>query len=440
MLMNDQIVVSAVFIVVFIGIISEKLDKVLIVMFGALALILTGYIGFEDAIHAIDFNTICLLLGMMLLVEGMREVKIFDWIALELGLITKGDPVKVFLLFGIATAIFSAFLDNVTTVLIMVPLMISLAKGIGLNAKIYILVLVFLSNIGGAATLIGDPPNILIGTQVSSLKFIDFIQYMSIPVIITSILTFWYIKKTKPADIKSRNKDFPWLFLSNLMLEQMKREKAALSIPKSVLVKTSIIFGLVILGFFSHAIFHLEPAVVALAGAIVMLITFHKKIDLHHLVAHVEWPTLLFFAGLFVVVGAMEHAGVLETISQSLVQMTDNLWVLLMIILWASAILSGLVDNIPFVAVMIPILKQLLAQEPYASNPKAALLWWALALGACFGGNATMIGASANVVSVAIAKTRGIHIGFKEFAKEALPVTLISIIVSSFYLTALYLW
>ena len=438
--MNDQLVVLLVFIAVFAGIIAEKLDKVLIVLFGALLLIFTGYIDFHHAILAIDFDTICLLLGMMLLVEALREVKIFDWAALELGIITKGDPVKIFLLFGIATAVFSAFLDNVTTVLIMVPLMISLAKNIGLNAKIYVLALIFLSNIGGAATLIGDPPNILIGTQVDTLKFMDFIQYMTLPVVITSIITFWYMRRTKPEDIKSRSNNFPWLFLSSLALEQMKREKLALKIPRSVFIKACTIFGLVLLGFFSHAIFHLEPAIVAMAGATLMLIAFHKRINLHHLVAHVEWPTLLFFAGLFVVVGAMEHVGLLETISHELVNVTDNLWILLMIILWASAILSGLVDNIPFVAVMIPVLKQLLQQEPYASDPKAYLLWWALALGACFGGNATMIGASANVVSVAIARSRGIAIGFKEFAKEAFPITFISIVVSSLYITALYFW
>ncbi|MCB0318583.1 MAG: ArsB/NhaD family transporter [Bdellovibrionales bacterium] len=438
--MNDQLSVLLVFVAVFAGIISEKLDKVLIVLFGALLLIFTGFIDFHAAIHAIDFNTICLLLGMMLLVEALREVKIFEWIALEIGIFTKGDPVKVFLLFGLATAIFSAFLDNVTTVLIMVPLIISLANSIGLEPKIFILSLVFFSNIGGAATLIGDPPNILIGTQVKSLKFMDFIYFLTPPVVVTCTIIFWYLRKTKSKIIKSRNKDFPWLFLSSLALEQIKREKANLEIPKSVLIKASLIFGLVLLGFFSHAITHLEPAIVALAGAVLMLIVFHRRLNLHHLITHVEWPTLLFFAGLFIIVGAMEEVGLLETISHGLVNLTDNLWVLLMIILWASAILSGLVDNIPFVAVMIPVLKELIKQEPFASDSKSYLLWWALALGACFGGNATMIGASANVVSVAIARSRGIIIGFKEFAKEALPVTVISILISSIYISILYLW
>lgn len=443
--MNDQIAVLLVFIAVFAGIIWEKLDKVLIVLLGAMFLIISGYLDFKHAIHAIDFDTICLLLGMMLLVECIREVRIFEWVALKLGIVTRGNPVLIFILFGIATAVFSAFLDNVTTVLIMIPLIISLSKGIGLDAKIYVLSLIFLSNIGGTATLIGDPPNILIGSQVPELTFGSFIQYLTVPVIISTILCLWYIRFRHPEKIKARSGSFSWLFMSNLMLEQMKRQQAELKIPKDVMVKAGIIFGLVILGFFSHSFIEhygidLKPAVVALAGATLMLVTFHKKIDLHHVIAHVEWPTLIFFAGLFMIVGAMEHVGLLESISQLLIQATDNLWILLMLIIWASAILSGLVDNIPFVAVMIPVLKDMIAQGPFANHPKAYLLWWALALGACFGGNGSMIGASANVVSCAIARGQGVAISFREFAKESIPVTIISIIIASLYITALYLY
>ena len=436
--MSDQLTVLIVFIGVFAGIISEKLDKTLIVLAAALFLILTGYIEFKEAMHSIDYDTICLLMGMMLLVEGIREIHIFDWISIRLGLLTRGNPVLIFFMFGIATAVFSAFLDNVTTVLIIIPLIITLTRAIGLESKIFVLCLIFLSNIGGASTLIGDPPNILIGTQVKELTFISFIQYLTVPVVISAIVTFIYLGRTNKDVIKSRNKNFSWLFLSNLMLEDMKRKRDELKIPRSVMVRTIIVFGLVLFGFFTHPITHIEAATIALAGAALMLIVFHKSLDLHKVIAHIEWPTLLFFGGLFIIVGTMEHVGLLELISHELTSLTSNLLILLMIVIWASAILSALVDNIPFVAVMIPVLKDLMKQEPYASNPKSYLLWWALALGACFGGNGSMIGASANVVSCAIAKGRGVDIGFKEFAKFSIPVTFMSIVISSLYIAALY--
>ena len=438
--MSDQLVVLLVFIGVFAGIISEKIDKVLIVLAAALLLIASGYIGFEQAVHSIDFNTICLLLGMMLIVEALREVQIFDWLALKLGLLTRGSPILVFLLFGVSTAFASAFLDNVTTVLIVVPLVISICQSIGLNPKVYVLLLIFLANIGGTATLIGDPPNILIGSLVPELTFGAFIQYLGPVVAVTTVLTCFLLKFQHRKEISSRTGNFPWLFVSNLMLEQIKRQSLELKIKPVTMWKAGVLFALVLAGFFSHPVTHLEPAVVALIGAIAMLIAFQKELNLHHLIVHVEWPTLLFFSGLFVVVGTMEHVGLLQEISHLLVSVTDNLWVMLMIVIWASAVLSAVVDNIPFVAVMIPIIKDMIAEGPFAGNPKAHLLWWALALGACFGGNGSMIGASANVVSCALAEARGIKIGFKEFAKEAVPVTLMSIVVASLYITMLYFW
>ncbi len=435
-----QITILVIFGGVFAGIISEKLDKTIIVLIAACIILLGGFLGFEEAIHAIDFDTITLLMGMMLVVETLREVKLFDYLAIKLGIMTKGNPLFIFLFIGIATAVFSAFLDNVTTVLIIAPLMISLVKGIGLPPKIFVLSVIFLSNIGGAATLIGDPPNILIGSQVPSLTFASFLQYMSVPVIISCVALYFYYRIRKGDVIRSRNDNFTWLFTSNLMLQDLKRQQKALTIHPKIFFRSALVLFIILLGFFTHAITHIEPSVIALLGATLMLIAFHRHLDIHHLFARVEWPTLLFFACLFVVVGAMEHAGILEILSHELVSLTQNLWVLIMIILWASAILSAIVDNIPFVAVMIPVLKELMKSEVFAGDPKIHLLWWALALGACFGGNGSMIGASANVVTCAIAKSRGVNIGFKEFAIEAIPVTLISIIISSVYLSILYIW
>jgi Na+/H+ antiporter NhaD/arsenite permease-like protein len=436
--MWTQIFVITVFISIFVGIILDKVDKTLLAVAGAVLLMLGGVLDFEGAVHAIDFDTIGLLLGMMVFVEGLTEVRVFQWISLQLGLITKGNPLAIFLLLGIATAFLSAFLDNVTTVLILAPLMITLTQGIGLPPKIFLLSVIFMSNIGGAATMIGDPPNILIGSQVEDLGFVDFLQYMTAPVLVSMVLVILYLKIAKRDLIQSRNSHFGWLFTSSLMLSDIRHQARTFHLPQKIKVKAFLVFAFVILGFLLHPVIHIEAPVIAITGAVLLLLSFHKEIDLHHLFSRVEWHTLLFFAGLFIVVGALEEVGVLELLSHLLISLTTDTLALILLVLWASAILSAIVDNIPFVAVMIPILKDLLAQEPFRSDPKSYLLWWALALGACLGGNGSMIGASANVVTVGIARSRGVDINFVEFAKEALPVTLITIIISTIYLAVLY--
>ncbi|MCB0328147.1 MAG: ArsB/NhaD family transporter [Bdellovibrionales bacterium] len=433
-----QAFVVAVFISIFVGIVLDKVDKTLLAASGAVILILSGVLSFESAIHSIDFDTLALLLGMMVFVEGLTAVGIFKWLSLKLGLITRGNPLYIFLLINIATAFLSAFLDNVTTVLILAPLMISLTQGIGLPPKIFLLSVIFMSNIGGAATMIGDPPNILIGSQVEHLGFVDFLEYMTAPVLLSILVVIGYLKLTKGDLIRSRDDMLSWLFASNLMLADIRHQARTFELKRSVKHKSLFVFIAVIAGFLLHPVTHIEPPVVAITGAVFLLLVFHKQINLHHLFGKIEWHTLLFFAGLFIVVGALEEVGVLETISHLLVSLTSNTLVLILIILWASAILSALVDNIPFVAVMIPVLSDLIHQEPFASNPKSHLLWWALALGACFGGNGSIIGASANVVSVGIAQSKGIKISFMEFAKEAVPVTFLTILVSTLYLTFLY--
>lgn len=438
--MSDQWVVFLLFVAVFAGIVSEKLDKVVIVLGGAIVLVLAGYLKFEQAVEAIDFNTIGLLFGMMLLVGCLVELRVFDVIAMKLGLLTRGSPPLIFFAFGAATAVLSAFLDNVTTVLVMIPLVISLTQGIGVDPRPYVLGVIFMSNIGGTATLIGDPPNILIGSRVPSLTFVAFMQYLTLPVIVAGIAVSLYVRAVRREHIQRRDGSFTWLFASNLVLEQMRRRASELHVPTKTLVQAGAVGAITLIGFFTHPLTHVEPAVVAIAGATLALTVFSRRLDLHHTVARVEWPTLLFFCGLFVVVGGVEHVGLLELAAHFLTSLTDNLWGQLMIVLWASAILSAIVDNIPFVAVMIPILTTLTESETFASQPNVHLLWWALSLGACFGGNGTAIGASANVVSVAIARSRGVSISFPEFLRLSVPVTAISVLVASVYLTILNLF
>lgn len=435
--MNDQLAVALVFLSVFVGIVLEKIDKTVVVLTGALFLVLTRYLSFEQAIEAVDYHTIALLLGMMIVVVCLNELQLFRWLALRLALLTRGNPVRIFVTFGLVTAILSAFLDNVTTVLVIVPLLIALTAGIGLDSRPYILFAIFMSNVGGTSTLIGDPPNLMIGSQ-AGLPFAKFPQYLLAPVVACVVMTLIWLRATHRTEIASRNKSFGWLFMSNLTLEQFRTELDELRIPKAVIIKATVTCGLVLVGFFTHTLTGIEASVVALVGAVILLAVFHDRLNLHHIIAHVEWPTLLFFTGLFVVVGAVEHVGILKTIAGWLISLSDNLWVLIMIVLWASAMLSAIVDNIPFVAVMIPVIKELQASEAFAQHPGAQLLWWALSLGACLGGNATSIGASANVVALAIARTRGVEIGFRAYAREAVWITLGMIVICSVYLSVLY--
>ncbi len=434
----NQLIVLCIFVAVFAGIIFDKIDKAIVALAGGAVIVLAGFLTFEKAIHYVDFETIGLLLGMMLLVACVQEVHVFEWVALKMAILSRGSPVLILISFGAATAVFSAFLDNVTTVLIMAPLVISISRGMGLNPLPFLLCCIFLSNIGGAATLVGDPPNILIGTKVPELTFGSFLKYMWAPVLVSGVLGLIYLKWANPG-IRSRRRDFPWLFASNLMLEQIRRQERELHIPASVMIRAVSVMAIVIAAFLSHTWLHLSVAMVAIAGAILMLVVFGRRVDFHKVAHHVEWPTLLFFSGLFIVVGAMEEVGILERLALWMVSLTDNTLVLIMLILWGSAILSGLVDNIPFVAVMIPVLQRMMSAEPLVSDGSSHLLWWALVMGACFGGNATMIGASANVVACAVGRSRGVPISFVQFVRTAIPVTLITLIVSSIYLTALYL-
>lgn len=435
--MTDQIFVSVVFVAVFIGIMLEKIDKTAIVLSAALLLILTNHLTFEQAVEAIDHHTLGLLMGMMIVVVSLTELQLFRWIALRLAILTRGNPVLIFVAFSVATGVISAFLDNVTTVLVTVPLLISLTKAIGLDPKPYVLSAVFLSNVGGTATLIGDPPNLMIGSR-ANIPFIEFPKFLLVPCVLCAVSTLTFMRWRHPVDIASRDKSFPWLFLSQLSLEQFRRELDELRLPTSVVVKAGVVCAVVLVGFFTHTLTHIEASVVALTGATALLVVFFQSLNLHHVLAKVEWPTLLFFTGLFVVVGALEHAGVLLLIANALTSITHNLWVLMMIVLWASAVLSAIVDNIPFVAVMIPIIQTLQAGELFGKDPHVHLLWWALALGACLGGNATAIGASANVVSCAVARSQGVEITFAGFARDAVPSTFIMIVVCAAYLSVLF--
>lgn len=446
-LVIERIVTIAIFASVFLAIISEKYDKTIVAMLGATALFIFpnfwsgdhfkfGILSLQQGIGYIDFNTILLLFGMMVIVYIMRCAHIFSVTALYLARITKGNPLSIFLVFCFITAIFSAFLDNVTTILVIVPITIQLTRGMGINPFFFILGEVFLSNIGGTATLIGDPPNILIGSA-ANFSFLTFIEMLWIPVTASTILVIGYLIWTNWKEVRPCFDDFKRLFTNNLMLQQIEHDAEQLKVDKKLITRVLIVFGLTMLGFFTHAITHIEASVVALVGAVMLMIMTHKEFNIHSILEHVEWDTLLFFASLFIVVGGIEQTDILKIASQAILSWTDNFTILLLIILWVSALFSSVVNNIPFIAVMIPLVQDIINSGDFVGVSDPMLLWWALSLGACLGGNGTMIGASANVVAVEIAKRDGIEISFVSFLRWSFPVIFITLAVSSVYLIIL---
>lgn len=437
--MKEQILALSIFLIVFVGLLTERVNKMVLSLLGAVSLIALNILTFEQAISAVDFGTISLLLGMMVLVDGLRELRLFDYLAVRLGLLTGGNPLWIYLVFGTATALCSAFLDNVTTVLIAVPLVLSLSRGLGLPGRPFILSVIFLSNIGGAATMIGDPPNILIGSQVPHLTFMMFLRYMTLPVVCAGMATLWYLQRHSCGILDSNSRNFKSLVLSRLLLEDLRRQAAELVVPRRVIVRCGTVFVLVLAGFISHSTLELEPAVIAITGSLLLLLFFGQELPVGRVLRGVEWSTLLFFMGLFVVVGALEQVGLLEVVAGWLLGATNSFWVLMMVILWGAAVLSAVVDNIPFVTLMIPIVLELLGRESFVGQAQGDLLWWALALGACFGGNGTLIGASANVVAAEKAAAQGVSITFAGFLRSSLPVTLICLFIASLYLSGLYI-
>lgn len=417
-------------LLIFLGcyalIISEKVHRTIVALFGSALLIMVGvWIGFYDqhqAVTAIDFNTIGLLIGMMIIVEISKGSGLFQYIAIKAAKIAKGDPAKILLLFSLITALLSAFLDNVTTILLLIPITIVVCDNLRISPKPFILAEVFMSNIGGTATLIGDPPNILIGSQ-AGLSFMDFIKNLSPVIIIITILLlplFYFIFKNKIVTKEEYKKTILSL-----------NEKQSIT-DKKMLIKSISVIVLVILGFFFHRLMHLEAATIAIFGAAIMLFFDYKKIEDH--LSHIEWVTIFFFVGLFVLVGGLVQVGVLSWAAEKIISLTaGNLATTSAFILWGSAILSAFVDNIPFVATMIPLIK---AMQPVFTdlNP----LWWSLALGACLGGNGTIIGASANLVATGIAEKSNNKITFKEFFKYGFGIMILTIIISNIYLWLRY--
>ena len=425
---TSTIVAIVIFVAAYALIISEKIHRTIIGICGAMLMILLGIINQETAIHHIDFNTLGLLMGMMVIVNITSETGLFNYLAIWAAKKVKAKPISLLVALSLLTAVCSALLDNVTTVLLTVPITFSITKQLNVDVKPFLIAQILASNIGGTATLIGDPPNIMIGSAVG-LQFMDFITNLTaicilIFIVTIALLIVIYGKKLHTTD-ELREK---------VMQLDEKSQIVEPRLLKKCLFALAITISLLVL----HGQLHLDTATAAMTGAgLLLLISFpQKEAMIAKVLSKVEWLAIFFFAGLFILVGALVETGVIKMLAEEAIKITNgDLTATSMLILWMSAYASAFIDNIPFVATLIPLIQDMGQMGMTNLDP----VWWSLALGACLGGNGTLIGASANVVVASMAAQRGKPISFISFMKIALPMMTLSIAISSVYIWLRYL-
>ncbi|MFB6363617.1 ArsB/NhaD family transporter [Paenibacillus elgii] len=425
--MDQQALIAiGLFAVAYGFIVSEKIHRTIVAMIGGILMVVLGIVSQETAIHHIDFNTLGLLVGMMIIVGITAETGLFKYIAVWSAKKAGGHPVRIMVVLSLVTAVGSAFLDNVTTVLLMVPVTFSITRQLQVNPVPFLMSQILACNIGGTATLIGDPPNIMIGSAVKELTFMAFISNLApIAAIILAItipfFVLFYRKQIRTTE--------------ELRLGLMKmNEKAEIRDPV-LLKKCLAVLGLTLIGFFVHQLVHLESATVALAGAFLLLLLTGEHF-LEEAFQRVEWTTIFFFVGLFVLVSGLIETGVIAALANYAVGITGgDVTKSAVLILWLSGIASAFLDNIPFVATMIPMIQEMGTMGVSNLEP----LWWSLALGACLGGNGTLIGASANLIVAGMAAREGHPISFMKFFVIAFPLMLLSIAVANIYVYVRYL-
>lgn len=417
-----------ILLIAYIFIALEKIPKVTIALIGAGLTIVLGLVSQSKTIDGIlnptyfanfiDFNVIFLLISMMILVLITTKSGVFNWLANELLKLTKGNPVKILFALGLFTAIISSFLDNVTTVILVMPITFAIAKQLDINPIPVLITEIFCSNIGGTATLIGDPPNIIIGSA-AGFSFMDFIFELTPVIAIILLVVLGFLALVFKKDLITTE-------------EKMKRvaeiDNSKTITDKKHMIRSITVLGLVILGFMLHDIIHVETCVVAMIGASILLL-FEKPTEI---LKEVEWNTIFFFVGLFIIIGGLEASGGIKLMAEWLLKITNGSQeATAMVILWGSGVISGIIDNIPYTATMSPMLVEI--QKAMGAD-YAYPLWWALSLGACLGGNMTIIGAAANVIVSENAAKEGHPIAFMEFMKYGVPVVAISLIISSVYI------
>jgi len=435
--MNLVWITGGIFLITYAFIVTERVHRTLAALLGGVAVILLGVFPQDQAFAAVDWNVIFLLTGMMSIANVLRETGLFQWIAVQAVRLGRGRPFLILVILSLVTAASSALLDNVTIVVLVAPVTFFVAASLRVSPVPFLIAEILASNIGGAATLIGDPPNILIGSA-AGLDFLTFAGNMmpiSILILAAFMVMAWFLfrkdLKEQPVPVKvaatAGSAAAP-----NALTNLQSLDTAALITDRGMLLRGLIVMGGVILGFMVHGLFHLQPATIALTGATVLMLW--TRTDPHHVLRDVEWTTLFFFIGLFILIEAVVHVGIIDRVAQAALRLTGgSLRLTAILLLWFSAGASGVVDNIPYTATMIPLVKSL------AANMPAEPLWWSLALGACLGGNSTLVGASANVVVASLAERSGHRISFKTFLIYGLPVTWLSLLLATAYVWLRYL-
>ncbi len=423
---TELITAVGIFIIVYGLLIWDKLNRAVVSLLGASALLLTGVINQEEAIGGIDFNTIGLLVGMMSIVAVCQKTGMFQYLAIRSVKMVKGDPWKMLVSLSVVTAVLSALLDNVTTVLLIAPVTLLITDELKIDPYPFLASQILSSNIGGAATLIGDPPNIMIGSA-TGLTFMDFLINVGVIMPVVMVFTFVPLKLIYGREMR----------VSEEQKEKILRFKESEVLKEPVLLRKCLfVLTGVIIGFVLQKPLHLESATIAIAGATVLFLISGEEV--HDVMERVEWTTIFFFIGLFIVVHALVEVGFISMLANEMLKLTDgNISTIVYLILWVSALASALIDNIPFVATMIPLIFNM--SDSLGGSEAIVPIWWALSIGACLGGNGSIIGASANVIVAGFAARSGHPIGFFRFMKLAFPLMLLSIVISHIYIYLRYL-
>jgi Na+/H+ antiporter NhaD/arsenite permease-like protein len=431
--MNAMWVSTCILLITYAVIMTEKVNRAIVALVGASIMVIVGVLDQEEAIHGIDWNTIGLLTGMMILVSISRRSGMFEYLAVWSAQAAKANPAGILFLLQITTAVLSAFLDNVTTVLLVVPVTLAICQKLKVPAYPFLFSEIFASNIGGTATLIGDPPNILIGSQVG-LSFNEFVIHLTPVIIVVMAVQAVIIHFLWGKDLKASKAN---------QAAVMRMHPGATIKDWTLLGQSLVVLGVVMVAFVLARPLHLEPATIARCGAAVLMLLDNVKHNsekaahnIHSTFGDVEWITIFFFIGLFIVVHAVDHSGVLKLLADQLVAATGGSMAATgYAILWASAVLSAIVDNIPFVATMIPLIKNM---APSFNGANIEPLWWCLSLGACLGGNGTLIGASANLTVAGIGERNKVPFSFVTYTLYAFPMMLVSVAICHIYVWLRY--
>ncbi|MGY4690455.1 ArsB/NhaD family transporter [Salibacterium sp. K-3] len=428
--MEEVLPALLIFIISYALLMAEKGDRVLVACSGGLLMVVFGVLDLDLVFFRyIDWHTIILLLSMMIIVSITSQSGMFEYASVKTAQLVQGRPVPLMILLSVLTAAGSAFLNNVTTVLLITPVVFTLTTMLQLRPLPFIMAVIITSNIGGTATLIGDPPNLMIGQAAAGLTFNDFLLHLGPPafiifVLVTCGLAYYYRNEWKEEK------------RAEILHSLLSLDAVDYVTDKQLLLKSGFVLILTISAFMMQPLLHMEITAIAMGGALLLLFVTREEADPEKVFQRMEWTTVFFFGGLFMLVGGLEETGLLEELARGLIFMTEGeMTATALAMLWISGIVSGFVDNIPFVAAMIPVI---LEMEGYGIGDLRPI-WWALALGACLGGNATLIGATANVIAAGLAKKAGHGFSYMEFMKIGMPAAILSLIVSTIYIYCRYL-